>query len=137
MHKGGLGFSGNDTIQQMWTAVLDTRPATSAEQTSMHLALVQISAMTEHRRVRQHDSESTLPGILWAVLIVGAGITLLSSCLFGIEKFSLHCIQVGSLTLLITLILVAIAEIDHPFQGTVHLTPRGFERARSSFTRIP
>lgn len=137
MHQGGLSPGGYIAIQQLWGAILESKPATLAEQTSMQQTLAELSAMTEHRRVRQHDSQATLPTVLWTVLILGGCITILSACLFGIENFPLHCVQVVSLTLMIALILVAVAEIDHPFQGTVHLSPGGFERARATFTQSP
>jgi hypothetical protein len=137
MHQGKLSLAGHDTIHDLWTAVLQTKPATFGEQTSMNLTLGEISTMTEHRRVRQLESQSKLPGILWLVLIVGGGITTLSSCLFGIEDFRLHCIQVVSLALMLSFILIAIADIDRPFQGTVHIEPRGFDRARETFTQDP
>lgn len=93
--------------------------------------------MTEHRRVRQLQSQSKLPGILWVVLIAGGIITMLSSCMFGIDNFRLHCLQLVSLTLLLSLILVAMADIDRPFQGAVHVHPRGFERARDTLAQLP
>lgn len=137
MHTGSLSSSGNKTIQQLWEAVLQSKADTMGEQASMSQALAEISTMTEHRRVRQHDSQANLPEVLWMVLILGGVITMLTSCLFGVENFRLHCVQVASLALLIALILVAIAEIDHPFQGTVHLYPNGFERARATFAEVP
>jgi hypothetical protein len=137
MHEGVLSLSGHNTVNELWTAVLQAKPATFGEQTSMSLTLSEISKMTEHRRVRQLESQSKLPAILWFVLIVGGGITTLSSCLFGIENFKVHCIQVLSLALMLSMILVAIADIDRPFQGTVHIEPRGFERALSTFGQDP
>jgi ABC-type branched-subunit amino acid transport system permease subunit len=86
--------------------------------------------MSQRRRVRELESQSRLPNILWAVLLIGGGITTLSCCLFGTANFKLHCVQVISLTLLLALALVAIADIDRPFQGSVHVNPSGFERAR-------
>jgi hypothetical protein len=62
---------------------------------------------------------------------------MLSSCMFGIDNFILHALQVVSLTLLLSLILVAIADIDRPFQGVVHVHPSGFERARQTFAQLP
>jgi predicted negative regulator of RcsB-dependent stress response len=137
MEKAELGLAGHQTIEKLWTAVLETKPATYAEQTSMNLALTEIDSMTEHRRVRQLQSQSKLPGILWVVLIAGGIITTLSACMFGIDNFRLHCLQVVSLTLLLSLILVAIADIDRPFQGAVHVQPRGFERARDTLAQLP
>ena len=71
------------------------------------------------------------------VLIAGGAITMLSATLFGTENFVLHCVQVVSLALLLSLTLVAIADIDRPFQGTVRVYPLGFERARATFAQLP
>ncbi len=117
MVRGKLGLSGHQTIEKLWTAELQTKPDSFAQQTAMNLALTEIDSMTEHRRVRQLQSQSKLPAILWIVLIVGGIITMLSSCMFGIDNFILHALQVVSLTLLLALILLAIADIDRPFQG--------------------
>jgi hypothetical protein len=137
MNKGGLNLAGHATIQELWAVVMQSKPSTVTEQTSMNLTLTEISNMTEHRRARQLESQSKLPGILWLVMILGGGITTLSACLFGTENFKLHCLQIFSLTLLLSLILVAIADIDRPFQGVVHVDPQGFERARATFAEFP
>jgi hypothetical protein len=71
------------------------------------------------------------------VLLLGGIITTLSSCLFGTDNFKLHCVQVFSLTLLLSLALVAIADIDRPYQGSVHVSPKSFERARTTFSEFP
>jgi hypothetical protein len=137
MLAGKLNPSGHGVIQELWTSVLRAQPNSFSEQTSMNLTLSEISSMTEHRRMRELQSRSQLPPILWAVLILGGVITILSSCLFGTENFRLHCVQVISLTLLLSLALVAIADIDRPFQGAVHVMPMGFERARATFAQFP
>jgi hypothetical protein len=137
MTAGNIVPAGHAVIQRLWSVVMQTKPATFAEQTSMNLALTELSSLTEHRRVRELESQSSLPGILWAVLIVGGALTTLSSCLFGTQNFKLHCIQVFSLTLLIALSLVAIADIDRPFQGAVHVSTRAFERARATIAETP
>lgn len=137
MLNGRLHPSGHGVIQQLWTAVLLTQPNNFSEQTSMNLTLTEISSMTEHRRLRELQSQTHLPGILWMVLLLGGVITTLSSCLFGTDNFKLHCVQVFSLTLLLSLALVAIADIDRPYQGAVHVNPTGFERARATFAEFP
>lgn len=137
MSKGQLGVATPPTIEKLWAAVMQTKPATFAEQASLSLTLTELSNMTEHRRIRQLESQSKLPAILWLVLILGGVITTLSSCLFGTDNFKLHAVQVFSTTLLLSLALVAIADIDRPFQGTVHVQPQGFERARATFAQLP
>jgi Protein of unknown function (DUF4239) len=137
MSKGELSASGHLTIENLWAAAMQAKPGSVAEQISLNLTLSEISRMTEHRRLRQLESESKLPAILWIVLILGGGVTIISSCLFGTNNFTLHAVQVISLTLLLSLALVAIADIDRPFQGTVHVLPQGFERARATFAQLP
>src|SRR6202789_1179162 len=121
MLQGRLQPSGHGVIQQLWTALLQTRPTNFSEQNSMNMTLAEVSSMTEHRRMRELQTKTKLPPILWMVLILGGVITTLSSCLFGTENFKLHCVQVISLTLLLSLALVAIADIDRPFQGAVRV----------------
>jgi lipid-A-disaccharide synthase-like uncharacterized protein len=133
MNRAETSFSARGTVEQLGIVVMQAKPATFAEQSSMNLTLTEIASMTEHRRVRELQSQSKLPSILWVVLLVGGLITMVSACLFGTENFKLHALQVFSLTLLLSLALVAIADIDRPFQGTVRVSPMGFERARTAF----
>lgn len=82
------------------------------------------------------EAIASLPGILWAVLITGAVITIVSACLFGSVEFKLHMIQVVMLAVVLSLLLVAIADINRPFQGSVRVSPAGFERARAAITDL-
>jgi hypothetical protein len=133
MSEGKLSSSGHRIIQQLWATTMQAKPASLSEQTSWNHVLTELTNMTESRRLRELQSKSKLPGILWTVLIVGGVLTTMSSCLFGTDNFKLHAIQVFSLSLLLALALVAIADIDRPFRGAVHVNPLGFERARDTF----
>ena len=92
--------------------------------------------MAEHRRVRQLQVRAYMPGILWTVLIAGAVATIISACLFGSEDFKLHLIQVLMLSTVLSLILVAIADFNHPFQGSVRVSAAGFEHARDALASM-
>lgn len=137
MYRAETSFTARSIIDELGAAVMQAKPVTIAEQNSMNLALTEIASMTEHRRVRELESQSKLPSILWVVLLIGGVLTTVSACLFGTDNFKLHASQVFSLTLLLSLALVAIGDIDRPFQGTVRVLPRGFERARATFALAP
>jgi hypothetical protein len=137
MEQGELPLAGHKTVEDLWASVLQTSPKSYQEQTAMTSTLAALSTMTEHRRIRQLESQFRLPTVLWLVLLIGGGLTTLSSCLFGTENFKLHALQVVSITLMLSLALVAIADIDRPFRGSVHVSPHGFERARSTFAEFP
>jgi hypothetical protein len=121
-------------MQQLWSVTMQVKPASLTEQTSWNHVLTELTHMTEYRRLRELQSKSKLPAILWTVLIIGGVITIMSSCLFGTDNFKLHAIQVCSLSLLLALALVAIADIDRPFRGAVHVRPMGFQHARDTFS---
>ena len=78
-----------------------------------------------------------LPKILWAVLIAGGIITVGAACFFGVNKLSFHLTQVLVLTFLISLVLVAIQDIDRPYQGLVKVEPTGFNFAVRTFHSFP
>jgi hypothetical protein len=133
MSEGDLSASGHRIMQQLWATTMQSKPASLSEQTSFNHVLNELTKMTEYRRLRELQSKSKLPGILWTVLIVGGVITTMSACMFGTDNFKLHAIQVFSLSLLLALALVAIADIDRPFRGAVRVDPGGFEHARETF----
>ncbi len=59
---------------------------------------------------------ASTPAILWCVLMVGGLLTLLSVNIFNSVNPKLHVFQVFSFTLLITLVLLAIADVNRPFK---------------------
>lgn len=115
--------------QQIWSVIIGVQPRNAGEQTVMDHTLSELTSMTEHRRIRLLQSRQRLPALLWAVLIVGGIVTIGSTCLFGIENFKLHMVQVFEISFLISLMLVAIASIDRPFRGDVHVSPEAFRYA--------
>jgi hypothetical protein len=115
--------------QQLWHALTSVQPRNASEQTVMDHSLSELTNMTEHRRIRLLQSRQQLPALLWAVLVVGGIVTVGSTCLFGVESFKLHLVQVFEISFLLSLILVAIASINRPYQGDVHVTPDAFRYA--------
>jgi Protein of unknown function (DUF4239) len=136
MNEASFHYASDSTVRELWAAITKAETLNSTEQTSRDHALSELSRMTEHRRLRQLEVISDLPEILWAVLIAGGIVTIASACLFGGLDLKLHFIQVAALSFLLGLILVAIADINRPFQGAVHVLPLGFERARATLEQL-
>ena len=134
--------------EQMWDVLVqahsngDHAPSSSAvvdsfQQSKYEQPFSALSQMSEHRRLRQIESRMKLPGILWPVLVIGCIVVIGSACLFGCENFALHFIHVFVLSLLLSLVLVSIAEIDRPFQGPVRIQADAFAFAQQTFTQLP
>jgi hypothetical protein len=130
MARGDSSFVATDQKDEMWHVLMTVKAASPTEITAEDHAISELSAMSSYRRTRQLSSSSRLPGILWWVLLVGGLLTVTSACMFGAENMTLHTLQVAFFSLLIALILVAIADIDRPFQGTVHVSDAAFRSAQ-------
>lgn len=122
--------------QKMWKLLMSVHAATPAESNAQDHALSQLTSLTQARRIRVLQSVSRLPEIFWCVLVVGAVLTILSVGTFGSRVYWLHAFQVFSLTLLITLAMLAIADLNRPFQGWVHVDNYPLQRARQNMHEI-
>jgi hypothetical protein len=132
MRAGQLPDATLDINNRMWKTLMTAKPQSAPELAAQDHALSQLSALTEHRRIRLLQNASQLPGVLWCVLLAGAALTIVSCCMFGAESVRLHAVQVFALSLLVSLCLAAIADINRPFQGAVHLSDLAFVRAQQT-----
>jgi hypothetical protein len=121
---------GREIARQMWQALMTTKGASPTEITAEDHALYELSALAGYRRIRLVQNASRLPVVLWFVLLIGGAVTIASTCMFGASNGALHVIQVAAFALLISLVLVAIADINRPFQGSVHVSDLAFRRAQ-------
>jgi hypothetical protein len=110
----------------MWRTLMSVKAASPTEITA------EDHALSEHRHMRLLQSASTLPTMLWCVLIIGGIVTMASASMFGSPNILLHALQVFAFSLLISLALIAIADINRPFQGSVHVSSYAFERAQQN-----
>jgi hypothetical protein len=118
--------------ERMWRTLMSVKTASASENTAEDHALSELSSLTQHRRTRLLQSVSRLPIIFWGVLIAGGLLTLISASMFGSANAGLHALQLFSLTFLIVLVLLAIADVNRPFQGWVHVDDYAFQRAQQN-----
>jgi hypothetical protein len=116
--------------KQLWRVLMTLKEGTSAELLSRDHALTELDALTNHRRTRALQSAERLPTVLWFVLIIGGILSVVASTMFGSPNRFLHALQVLSFSLLISLVLLAIADINRPFQGSVHVNDNAFRGAQ-------
>ena len=132
MAAGQLPEATRQIDRRMWQTLMSVRAATPEQSTAESQALTQLSVLAQGRRTRLLQSRGRLPGIFWCVLIVGGALTVGSVATFGSRVRPVHVFQVCSLTLLITLAILAIADLDQPFRGWVRADNYAFQRARAN-----
>jgi hypothetical protein len=130
MDRGQLPVESHKINREMWRTLLAVKTTSLSENTAEDHALSELSELTLHRRTRLLESATGFPTIFWTVLFVGGLLTLISASMFGAANFHLHALQVLSLTLLLTLAVLAISDVNAPFRGWVHVSSFPFERAQ-------
>src|ERR1700733_13268276 len=93
----------------------------------------QIDLITEARRSRLHLAVGIMPGVLWAALILGGGLTVAFTYFFGTENLKAQVLMSGILAVIVFMGLFVIVSIDHPFTGPVHVDPGPLQRVLSDF----
>jgi hypothetical protein len=136
MARGRLPEESHEVNEYLWKALLTAEATTSTEINAADHALSELSTLTQHRRTRLLQTNYQLPGIFWAVLLVGGVLTIVSVSVFGSRNPRIHTMQVLFLTLLITLVMLAIANVDRPFRGWVHVSDFAFRRAQDTMREI-
>jgi len=130
MAQGRLPEESHETNENMWKVLMSAKVASPSEITAEDHALSELSTLTLHRRARLLQSTYRLPAIFWCMLLVGGTLTVVSVSMFGSASPRVHASQVFSITLLITLVMLSIADVDRPFQGWVHVSDYAFRRAQ-------
>jgi hypothetical protein len=82
-----------------------------------------VDQISEKRRQRLVAATGFVPGIIWAVLLTGAFVTIAFTFFFGTPNLHAQTIMSGALAVLIFAGLLTIVAIDHPFSGTVKVGP--------------
>ncbi len=112
----------------MWKVLAEMKSDSAGTSGADHLENA-LKDLSERRNLREEEFQERLPTILWMLLVVGAGVTVGSSCLLGNDNEWLHYCQVLALTFVVAVALAAIADLARPFEGAVSVSPIAFERA--------
>jgi hypothetical protein len=122
------GDASEGVVGEMWKVLAGMKSGGSGENSADHLSNA-LKDLSERRNLRTEELRNRLPGILWLLLMAGAGATVGSSCLLGNDNKWLHYCQVLALTFVVSVALASIADLARPFEGAVSVSPVAFERA--------
>jgi hypothetical protein len=122
------GDASEGVVGEMWKVLAEIKSGGGGDNSADHLSNA-LKDLSERRNLRAEELRNRLPGILWLLLIAGAGATVGSSCLLGNDNKWLHYCQVLALTFVVSVALASIADLARPFEGAVSVSPVAFERA--------
>ena len=67
---------------EMWDTVMSVRAVSATEITAQQYALSQLGSLDQHRFTRIRQSTTSLPRVLYCLLLAGGALTIISACTF-------------------------------------------------------
>lgn len=133
MESGTTGDRPNPWAVRMFHTLKGVEPGTASEGSAYDKWLDETSDREEARRDRVHGAEGIIPTPLWVVLFVISGIVFVYMLFFAdrAERAVTQAVLMGSVTIVITTMLLLLAFLDDPFSGGVgSLEPVAIQRTQ-------
>jgi hypothetical protein len=131
--EGTASSEARDDLHAVWTLVRAYTPDTETRSTWYQQILQRLSDAGDARQQRLHNAASSLPTLVWVVLLFGGLVTIGFSLMFGARHYLLHLTMVFALAGIIATVLVLIASLDQPYAGLAMIQPDAFTRLAPSF----
>jgi hypothetical protein len=97
--------------------------------------LSRLNSLFDSRRARLLAATDHISSSVWWVVLIGAGISIGLTFLFGMESYAMHATLTSVAAASLALMIVLIAAFDYPFRGEVQITPDAFELAQHNMER--
>ena len=114
-------------LDELWNVYLHFAPSNEQEIGIYAESLERLGNARENRRIRLFQMKLEAPGFLWVLLLIVGTMVLGLSYFFGIDYLGSQVMMTASLAGAIVFMLTIIALLDHPFSGSLRVTPGALE----------
>ncbi|HKM65446.1 MAG TPA: DUF4239 domain-containing protein [Acidisphaera sp.] len=115
-------------LETLHRATMTVHPATPAE-INMHAALIAaIARLEDARSDRLLAAQTTVPSIVWAVMVLGAAISIAFASFLRAPSLGMHLAMSGALALSGALVLVLVIALSNPFRGDFRVSTDPYDR---------
>ncbi len=134
---GHVARAGDRYLDELHRLVVSLRPSSQAD-TNLHALLLQsLTRLQDARQERLLAAETTIPGIVWFVVIVGGTITVVFGSFLGAPSVYVHLSMCSLLALSGVLVLVLIIALSNPFRGDFRVSTAPFDYVLSRIGETP
>ncbi len=122
-NRGVTSPESSDLVARIGRSLLRFSPDRDKGQDVLHAeVLTRFGDFVEARRTRIQAARTSIPTIMWYLVLIGAGLNILVVWLFDLKRLT-HFIIGGVLSLFIGLVIYMVAVLDQPFRGAHGLKP--------------
>ena len=123
-------LSTHEASSELWLAIRQIVPRNLHEQSLYGEILKDVNNMAQFRVKRRVIAQNDLPGVLWAVVILGGLVTVGFTALFGHESLRGHIVLAGLLSFVVGGVIYVVVSLNYPFMGEICIRPDGYEYLR-------
>ena len=124
--KGIVPQEGNTRMIAFHEQLIRFEPSSRGQEILHAEALRQFNNYLEARRMRLFSVTTSIPGVMWAVVLVGALMNIALIWMFDMKLIN-HLFLGGILSAFMGLMIFLIASLDNPFRGELSISPAPFE----------
>ncbi|CAN5156999.1 DUF4239 domain-containing protein [soil metagenome] len=133
MERGDESPAAQAALTTLYGSVLAIQPQDNADTVLLKSMFDELTLLTQARRERIVLANGIVPALLWAVLIVGAIITVGFTLFFGSQNLSAQVVMTAMLALLIFMTMFVVFAIDYPFGRHIRVQPDSLVRVMNDF----
>ncbi|HTJ55965.1 MAG TPA: hypothetical protein VL418_00170 [Devosiaceae bacterium] len=122
-------------LNDLYQPILAFSPVDARDSELLSETVRQLDLLTQSRRARLVVASGIVPGVLWIVLFGGAIVTIGFTFFFGTRNVLAQALMTGALSLLIWSGLLIIVAIDHPFAGSIRVSPEALAAVVEDFSK--
>jgi hypothetical protein len=126
-HAGQAVMAGWPMLEDMQLRIATFEPQKAGQQVVQQEWLRTLNDLYTARRNRLLAARGHVPAIAWWVIVLGGAVTIGCTYLFGAAQLPMQMILTAALTIILTLNVILIVQLDYPFRGTVSVATDAYE----------
>jgi hypothetical protein len=131
---GRVPWSGTLLVDELSRQLLSYKPDRNSGEAILHgEGLRTYREFIDRRSIRMQAAATTIPPVVWYVVVTGAILNVLILWLFDLKRTT-HFILAGVLMMFIGLTIFMVAVLDQPFRGAHGLDPDDLINARQQMS---
>ncbi len=132
--EGHVDRSGDTYLADLHRLAVGLQPSDQANGNFHALLLQSLVRLHDAREERLLAAETTIPEIVWIVVIVGGTITIVFGSFLGAPSVRMHLAMCAMLAVSGVLVLVLIIALSNPFRGDFRVSTAPFDYAISQIS---
>jgi len=125
--RGEILNDGDQLLNDFQSRLFTNEPNTEGLRLLQAEALKKFNDLVELRRQRTEGVNQRVPGVIWAVILLGGALTIATSYCFQVQQFQFHLLLTTGLATMIGLLVFLIAALDRPYGGAVSVEPTAYK----------